>query len=190
MRTRIGVSAIILAGLTVPVRGQEAPQKPVSKAATAKPKPAPDFSVLTAFKEALLDLKGAVEVGVNREDYQHKLQAATGESLKAEARLPDGKSRVRSCLLSYQLVLSAHKLAAQQWDLLLQYRLSLAGARESEDEGMRDDNVSVSEYERRSAYTSKLEAEVSQAETDLQTRWSDADERLNEAQTCTKAKVN
>jgi hypothetical protein len=58
MKNGIASLAIILSGFAVPV---EAHQKPVSKATTANKKivPVPDFSVLTAFKDALLELKGA-----------------------------------------------------------------------------------------------------------------------------------
>jgi hypothetical protein len=50
---------IIFAGHAVPVDAQ---QKPVSRTGTAKQKVS-DFSVLTAFVDALLDLKGAVDGG-------------------------------------------------------------------------------------------------------------------------------
>ena len=74
MKSRIVLVANIIAGSTMPVRGQDARQKPASKtpAATKKTVTAPDFSVLAAFKDALLDLKGAVDVGVNREDCRGK----------------------------------------------------------------------------------------------------------------------
>jgi hypothetical protein len=80
-----------------------------------------DYSVLTTFKDALLDLKGAVETGVNREDYQHKLQTAAGERLKAKDRLPDGDSNpVRVRFFCYGIVLAHYDLAAGYWDLLLE----------------------------------------------------------------------
>jgi hypothetical protein len=62
-----------------------------------------DYSALTAFKGVLLDLKAVVEVGVNRDDYQHRLQAASAESLKAGDVIPDGDTPLSNrfdCLCS------------------------------------------------------------------------------------------
>ena len=138
--------------------------KQPQKAATAKKKIGPaDLSVLTAFKDALLDLKGAVEVGVNRQDFQRKLQTATGEGLKAEDRLPDDEDKpgiVRRCFNSYSHALSQYKIAAIKWDLLLWLR-------------------------ERSIHPPGHEDRISEAEADLQTSWRDADHALDEARTCT-----
>jgi len=114
----IAFTAMILAGCAMPARAQ---QKPVSKAATPRKKiePIPDFSVLTAFMDALLDLKGAVAAGVIRQDYQRKLQTATGESLKAEARLPDTPGSVRRCFELYNYVLFDYQTSIWKWDDLL-----------------------------------------------------------------------
>lgn len=47
------------------------PQKAAPKAGKAAKKiePAPDFFLLTSFRDALLELKAAVETGVDRQDY-------------------------------------------------------------------------------------------------------------------------
>jgi hypothetical protein len=65
-------------------------QAPGEKAAKKKSSPGFDFPALTLFKEALLDLKGAVSVGITRQDYTRKLQALAGEELKAVDRLYRG----------------------------------------------------------------------------------------------------
>jgi hypothetical protein len=78
-----------------PQKATAAKKATPAKKAEKRTEPA-DFSVLTAFKDALLDLKGAVEVGVNRQDYQRKLQTATAESLKAKDRLPDSDENAYS----------------------------------------------------------------------------------------------
>jgi hypothetical protein len=170
-RTKTGVIfvAIIFAGCAVPV---EAQQKPASKATIAKKTtPAPDFSALVAFRDSLLDLKGAVEAGVNREDYQRKLQTAVGESLKADARLPDGEEdkpgTVKHCFAAYRIALFDYQISAAKWSQLLI-------ARRGNEEGLPgyDDD------------------RVSKAQEDLQASWKAADHALDEARTCTKAKAN
>jgi len=134
---------------------------------TAKQKPV-DYSALTALKDALLDLKGAVEVGVSRQDYQRKLQAATSEGLKADERVPDtcpstiAGASCRALVYRfncYYAALSKYKLAASEWDILIKHKLFLI-----------QHNFDVDSND----YVPKIEA-------DLQTAWSDAVAELDEA---------
>jgi hypothetical protein len=78
-----------------------------------------DFSSLASLKDTLIDLKAAIEVGINREDYSHKLQSIAAESLKADERLKENKAstaQLRDRLICYQHVLSDYKFAAIEWN--------------------------------------------------------------------------
>jgi hypothetical protein len=177
MQKGIAFVAVIVAGWIVPA---EAQQKAESKTVAAKKKSAdtaktqsavPDLSMLSPFRNALLDLKAAVEVGVSREDYQRKLQTAKAEGLKAEARLPDDDDTkpgiVRQCFMSYQLALLTYQRATSQWDILLTNRRGNAEGLPGYDDAV-----------------------VSKAEDDLHAIWKSADDKLNDARSCTKVKSN
>jgi hypothetical protein len=145
---------IILTGCIVPMEAQQ-------KTAKKRFVPIADFSVLMPFQDALLDLKGAIEAGVNRQDYQRKLQTATGESLKAKARLPDDEDKpgiARHCFNSYGHVLRQYEIARIHWDQMLWMR------------------------------EHKYEHDASELEARLQKSWSDADDALEEALACARAR--
>jgi hypothetical protein len=189
MKNGIALIAIILTACPVLVEAQRN---------TVKTKVVADFSVLTAFRDALLDVKGAVEAGVNRQDYQRKLQTATAESLKTETRISVHADKrvsadnyiVQSCFLRYNDALSSYKLAAAQFDSLINLRTSLVSARASADEGLGDENVSAPTLQARYLRVDSTEARVSEAEADLQASWSAAGNALDEAIGCTKTKLN
>lgn len=180
MKNGVVIVAIIFAACTVRM---EAQRKTVKK----KTEPV-DFSVLTAFKGALLDLKGAVEVGVNREDYQRKLQTATGISLKTEDQVSGDNDSVQLCFLAYKNALSSYKFAAVRFDFLIASRASLLRAQASLDEAEHDYNYLP--LSGRSERVDSAEAQVSEAEATLQAKWSNADRELDAAIVCSKTKVN
>jgi hypothetical protein len=147
--------AALLTGYSIPAPAQ---QKPTAKAAARKKM---DFSMLTSFKDSLFDLQGAVVAGVNRQDYQHQLQIAAAESVKAEDRLSEWEAippvtpvtnAMRACYRSYGSALFYYQWAATKWDVLIDLR------KEKWDEGHAE--------------------RVSKAEGDLREGWSKADSRL------------
>jgi hypothetical protein len=156
---------VLLLVVTVSVQAQ---QKPTTKVAAAKK---PGFFTLTAYKDALSDLQGAVVAGVNRQDYQHKLQIAAAESIKAEDRLSEWEAKppvtpltnaVRACYRNYGSALFYYQWAATKWDHLLFVH---------KDE--RDPD------------------EASKADKSLQELWSKAETTLGQARTSyAKAKLN
>lgn len=97
------------------VAQQGHPQKSAqAKKATSKP---PDFSALAPLNDALLELKGAVNVGVIYQDYLRKVQTAAGEELKAEDRIRgDVPYPVTHRLLCYKITLLSYKSAVTAWE--------------------------------------------------------------------------
>jgi hypothetical protein len=109
-------------------------------------------------------LQGAVVAGGNRQDYQHKLQIAAAESIKAEDRLSEWEAKppvtpltnaARACYRGCAGALYYYQSAATNWEILIDVR------KEKRHEG----------YAER----------VSKAEEDLQERWSKAERRVEEA---------
>lgn len=66
---------------------------------------------MAAFRDALLDLKASVEVGVTHQDYQHKLQYAAAAELKAK-----GVAYAAQTFAQCHMALDEYKLAARLWN--------------------------------------------------------------------------
>lgn len=121
----------------------------------SRPRPS-DFSTLDPLKNALLELKGAVSVGVSYQDYLRKLQSAAGEQLKSEDRIRDVQRRVAYRLSCYKLTLLYYRNALSSWDHLMFMR----DPKYSDNPGIDD--------------------RIAEAEEQLQKDWQDASDQLDQ----------
>jgi len=91
-----------------------------------------DFSRLTPLKDSLLEIKGAVSVGINNDDYMRRLQSAAGEALKAEDRIDEVHPFIISArLICYRSVLQGYEISGKVWDSKLSVEKHKAESRDS-----------------------------------------------------------